>query len=245
MTELILSDITIMGQGYCVLGLEQISSDSYCSIRPIPPQGFAWREPFPFRRGDRVSARLWRVETRAPHFEDRRSEGLRVCAERLSEESLVQCLKKAEVSTNLENLFDCPVQAGSQGGRALWVDPSAAKRSVCGCEYENVRFHIYPEAEGYTLRAEMALASGERIPSIPIVDRAWRRCVAALLKRVTRSDPLPFIERFLNRTIHPKLVISLNRFARIGLPRPRENAQCWLMLDSLFPQPQRDWLDLL
>jgi hypothetical protein len=244
MTELILSDITIMGQGYCVLGLEPVEN-SYRSIRPMPPQGFAWREPFPFRRRDRVSTRLWRVETRAPHFEDRRSENMRVCGERLSEELLVKCLMKAEVAASLQDLFNCQVQAGSQGGRALWVDPSAAKRSVCGCEYENVRFHIYPEAEGYTLRAEMALASGERIPSIPIVDRAWRRFVAALLKRVTRSEPLPFVERFLNRTIHPKLVISLNRFARIGLPRPRENAQCWLMLDSLFPQPQRAWLDLL
>jgi hypothetical protein len=244
MTELILSDITIMGQGYCVLGLERVGN-SYQSIRPMPPQGFAWREPFPFRRRDRVSVSLQAVETHLPHFEDRQSQGMRVCGERLPEESLVECLKKAEVSTNLENLFDCPVQAGSQGGRALWVDPSTAKRSVCGCEYENVRFRIYPEAEGYALRAELVVASGERIPSIPIVDRSWRRFVAALLKRVTRSEPLPFVERFLNRTIHPKLVISLSRFARIGLPRPRENAQCWLMLDSLFPQPQRPWLDLL
>lgn len=245
MTELILSDITIMGPGYCVLGLERVSAESYRSIRPMPPQGFAWRDPFPFRRRDRVNARLWRTQTAAPHFEDRRSEGMRAFGERLSEEMVVQYLKKAEVSTNLEGLFACPVQAGSQGGRALWVDPSAAKRSVCGCEYENVRFRIYPETEGYALRAELAVASGERIQSIPIVDRAWRRFVEALVRQVSRSDPLPLVERFLNRTILPKLLTSPNRFARIGLPRPRKEAKCWLMLDSLFPQPQKAWLDLL
>jgi hypothetical protein len=244
MTNLILSDITVMGPGYCVLGLEQVSPNSYRSLRPLPPQGFAWRDPFPFRRGDCVQARLWRVETNAPHVEDRRSEGLRAAGERLSEESLVDSSKKAEVSASLQSLFDCPVERGARGGRALWVQPSAAKRSVCGCEYENVRFRIYPEPDGYVLRAEMVVCSGERIPSIPIVDRAWRAFVGSLVKRVTRSEPLPLVERFLNRTILPKLLTSLSRFARIGLPRPRESVQCWLMLDSLFPQPQRAWLDL-
>jgi hypothetical protein len=245
MTELILSDITIMGQGYCVLGLERVSEHSYRTLRPMPPSGFAWRDPFPFRRGDRVNASLWSIETKAPHFEDRRSDGMRGCRDRLSPESLVQCLKNAEVSENLENLFACPVQAGSQGGRALWVDPASAKRSVCGCEYGNVRFRIFTEPEGYVLRAELVIASGERIQSIPVVDRAWRGFVGALVKRVNRKDPYPLVERFLNRIILPKLLTSLNRFTRIGLPRPRENSQCWLMLDSLFPQPQRPWLDLL
>lgn len=244
MTELILSDITVMGPGYCVLGLEQVSADSYRSLRPLPPRGFAWRDPFPFRRGERIQTRLWRVQTNTPHLEDRRSEGLRLVGDRLSQERLVVALKKAEVSASLESLFDCPVERGSRGGRALWVEPSAARRSVCGCEYENTRFRIYPEAEGYTLRAEMVITSGERIPSIPIVDRAWRAFAGALVRRVTRSEPLPLVERFLNRTILPKLLTSLNRFVRIGLPRPRESTQCWLMLDSLFPQPERSWLDL-
>jgi hypothetical protein len=31
------------------------------------------------------------------------------------------------------------------------------------------------------------------------------------------------------------------RFARIGLARPN-SGRCWLMLDSLFPQPQESWL---
>jgi hypothetical protein len=245
MTELILSDITVMGQGYCMIGLEQISAECYRSVRPVPPWGFAWRDPFPFRRGDRVTTSLRRVATKAPHFEDGQSDGLRGLRDRMAETDLVQCLKKAEVAQDLERLFECPVKSGSQGGGAFWVDPSSARRSICGCEYENLRFRVFPEPGGYALRSELVLRSNQRIPSIPIVDRAWRRFVGALVKQVTRAEPLPLVERFLNRTIFPKLLTSLDRFARIGLPRPREDRQCWLMLDSLFPQPQRNWLDLM
>lgn len=244
MTELILSDITVMGPGYCVLGLEHVAPDSFHSIRPMPPWGFAWREPFPFRRGDRVNVHLRPAAAAPPHFEDRRSDGLRGIDPRVPEELLVQSLKKAEVSPNLESLFGCPVQAGSQGGRALWVEPSAARRSICGCEVENVRFRIFPESEGHTLRAEMLLPSNQRIPSIPVVDRNWRRFVGSLVERVRRESPLPLVERFLNRTIVPKILSSPLRFARIGLPRPRADRQCWLMLDSLFPQPEKSWPDL-
>lgn len=244
-TELILSDITIMGQGYCVIGLERSSAGEYRSMRPMPPWGFAWREPFPFRRGDRVTTSLQTIETKAPHFEDRKSDGMRGLRERLSDTDLVQIMKKAEVSENLEGLFGCAVHSGSQGGGALWVDPSSAKRSICGCEYENFRFRIFPELEGFALRAELVLRSNERVQSIPIVDRAWRRFVELLLGQVTRSEPLPLVERFLKRAIFPKLLTSLNRFARIGLPRPREDRHCWLMLDSLFPQPRKEWLDLM
>ncbi len=244
-TELILSDITIMGQGYCVLGLQRSSAEIYHSIRPMPPLGFAWRAPFPFRRGDRVTSNLLAVETKSPHFEDRQSDGLRGLRARLAEKELIQILRKAEVSDNLQGLFECTVHSGSQGGGAIWVDPSLAKRSVCGCEYENLCFRIFPEPEGFALRAELVLRSNERIQSIPIVDRAWRRFVDLLFRQVTRSEPLPLVERFLKRTILPKLLLSLDRFARIGLPRPREDRQCWLMLDSLFPQPQKEWLDLM
>jgi hypothetical protein len=245
MIELILSDITVMGQGYCVIGLEQISPESFRSVRPMPPWGFAWRDPFPFRRGDHVTTTLRPVEVKAPHIEDQQSDGLRGMRARLSESDLVQILKKAEVTDSLEKLFDCLVQSGSRGGGALWVDPSSARRSICGCEYENLRFRVFPEREGYALRAEVALRSNQRIPSIPIVDRTWRRFTAALLRQVSRAEPLPLVERFLNRMILPKLLTSLQRFARVGLPRPRGDRQCWLMLDSLFPQPQKEWLDLM
>lgn len=245
MTELVLSDITVMGPGYCVLGLEQISGESFRSIRPMPPWAFAWREPFPFHRGDRVTVRPRTASVAAPHFEDRLSDGLKGTGHRMPEERLVQCLRKAEFSGNLEGLFGCSLQRGSRGGQALWVHPAQACRSVCGCEYENLRFCVYPEPEGHTLRAEIVLASNERIPSVPVVDRDWRAFVGTLIKRVRRSDPLPLVERFLNRTILPKFLSSPHRLARIGLPRPREDQQCWLMLDSLFPQPQETWLDLL
>jgi hypothetical protein len=205
MTELILSDITVMGPGYCVLGLERVSAQTFRSIRPMPPWGFAWREPFPFRRGDCADVRLQPTGVAAPHFEDRGSDGLRGTGRIISEELLVQYLKQAEASRNLEGLFGCPVQAGSHGGRALWVDPSVARRSICGCEYENLRLRLFPESEGYTLRAEMLACSSQRIQSIPIVDRDWRRFVDGLVKRVRRDAPLPLVERFMNRTILPKI----------------------------------------
>ena len=69
--------------------------------------------------------------------------------------------------------------------------------------------------------------------------------MAQLVKRIQRADPLPLAERFLNRTVAEKMLLSPQRFARIGLPRPRTDRQCWLMLDSLFPQPNEAWLDLL
>ncbi len=245
MRELILSDITVMGPGYCVIGLEKAQADSYRSVRPLPLRAFAWREPFPFRRGDRVHFSGVPTEARRPHVEDQQSRGLIHAHQSVSEDELVACLRAAEVSANLSDLFGCSTQASDRGGRALWVNPSEALRSICGCEYRNVRFRLYPESGGVTLRAEIILNSNERVSSIPVVDREWRGFVAQLLRRIHRPTPLPLAERFLNRTLAVKMLATLQCFARIGLPRPRENQQCWLMLDSLFPQPQTAWLDLL
>jgi hypothetical protein len=241
--KLILSDITIMGPGYCVIGLEQVSDSSYSSTRPFPPSAFAWREPFPFKRGDTVRYEPIATIARRPHIEDQQCNGLEPIERSLSEDELVECLRKAEVSPNLEQLFGCPPQSSSSGGRAVWVNPEEARRSVCGCEYDNIRFRLFPEREGFKLRAMLALASNERLESIPIVDREWRRFTESLVKRVKRADPLPLAERFLNRSVANKLCATPKRFARIGLPRPKDNQQCWLMLDSLFPQPNDSWLD--
>ncbi|MBI1940752.1 MAG: hypothetical protein HYS33_04500, partial [Acidobacteria bacterium] len=112
-------------------------------------------------------------------------------------------------------------------------------------DYTNLRFRVFPEPEGFNLRAELALRSNQRIPSIPIVDREWRRFVTRIVERVRRSDPVPFVERFLNRAVTARMLAEWEVFARIGLPRPRQDQQCWLMLDSLFPQPAESWLDLL
>ncbi len=243
MTELILSDITVMGEGYCVIGLERTGPDSFRSVRPFPLEAYAWREPFPYCRGN--SVRIHPVPTVAsrPHIEDQQTRGLSNVSRSLSEDELVDCLRKAEVSPNLENLFGCQVQISSQGGRAVWVAPEDAKRSICGCEYTNVRFRVYREPDGLRLRAEMVLDSNERLNSIPIVDREWRRFVSLLVHRIRRSDPLPLATRFLNWSVRNKLFAAAQRFARIGLPRARSDRQCWLMLDSLFPQPQASWLD--
>ncbi len=245
MTELILSDITIMGEGYCVMGLEQISPNSFRSIRPFPPNAFAWREPFPFKRGDAVCFEPVPTLAKRPHIEDQQSNGLRNAGRSVNEDDLVERLRKAEVAADLAHLFDCPPQTSSQGGRALWVNPQEARRSICGCEYENVRFRLFPEPQGSNLRAELVLSSNERLSSIPVVDREWRRFVRALVGRIQRSNPLPLAERFLNQKISNRLCFATKRFARIGLPRPRADQHCWLMLDSLFPQPQDAWADEL
>ncbi len=84
-----------------------------------------------------------------------------------------------------------------------------------------------------------------RISSIPVVDREWRHFASQLMQRIRRSNPLPLAERFLNRSVCNKLLAMPQRLARIGLPRPREDKKCWLMLDSLFPQPKGPWLDEL
>jgi hypothetical protein len=245
MPELILSDITIMGQGYCVIGLEQLSPDSYRSVRPMPPWGFAWREPFPCRRGDVVTFQPVPTVVRRPHVEDQGSQGLSVTGRRLSDPGLLECLQKAEMAPDLTNLFHCPVQAGAKGGGAVWVDPAEARRSICGCTYDNLRFRLFREERGFNLRAEIVLESNERLSSVPVVDREWRRFVDQLVQRIHRADPLPLAERFLNKIMGDQLLITPRRFARIGLPRPRDDQRCWLMLDSLFPQPQAAWLELL
>jgi hypothetical protein len=232
-----------MGAGYCVIGLEQTSPDSFCSTRPLPPKAFAWREPFPFKRGDSIYYEPVPTVAKRPHIEDQQCNGLQPTDRSLGEAELVECLRKAEFSSTLEYLFECQPQSSSGGGRAVWVNPQEARRSICGCEYDNIRFRLFPERDGFNLRAKLALASGERLDSIPIVDREWCRFAGSLVQRVKRSDPLPLAERFMNRSVANKLCATLKRFARIGLPRPRGDQQCWLMQDSLFPQPNSFWLD--
>lgn len=175
MLEVILSDITVMGQGYCVIGLERLSPDSYRSVRPMPPQAFAWREPFPYSRGDCVCFDPVPTVVSPPHLEDQQSRGLIKTARSLNETQLIECLRKAEVSPDLEHLFGCQVQRSTQGGKAVWVKPNEARRSICGCEYDNVHFRLYPEPAGFSLRTEVLLRSNERLNSVPVVDREWRR----------------------------------------------------------------------
>jgi hypothetical protein len=238
---LILSDITVMGPGYCVIGLEQVSFDLFRSIRPMPPGAFAWREPFPYQRGARVKGTLTTLPTSPPHTEDRQLGGLAAAGPPLSEHELVQLLLKAEVAVDLEHLFGCPLNRSTAGGN-VWVDPDKATRSICGCLYENIRFRVVEDPERLTLRAQLLLASGERLNSLPVVDREWRRYLYRVLDHLRRSQPNPQPEAFLNRSIRPRLLAAPQRLVRLGLARPTAG-KCWVMLDSLFPQPQISWLE--
>ena len=177
---------------------------------------------------------------------------------------------KAEVAQNLEQLFGCTTQATRSLG-SQWVNPADGSRSICGCEYINVGFDLRgnpAEPAGFDLRADLTLAANERVPSIKVVDREWYRFFVQLRRRIGECDPLWFAERFLNRQIRPgrlwpepervvwftkqflngrirkALLADTSRFARIGLSRLWREG-CYLMLDSLFPQPKESWLDLL
>ena len=68
-SEIVLSDITVMGPGYCVIGLKQLATGSIHSVRPFPPRGFGWRDPFQFRRGETVRCDLVSTPS-TPHVED-------------------------------------------------------------------------------------------------------------------------------------------------------------------------------
>lgn len=109
--------------------------------------------------------------------------------------------------------------------------------------YSNARFRIFVDPEDVTLRAKLVLPSGETLDSLKIVDRQWRQFLANLINRLSKPPDRDGLQAFFNRSIHAELMRNSNRFARIGLARakPREE-KCWLMLDSLFPQPNASWL---
>lgn len=61
MPELILSDITVMGQGYCVIGVVETSPTTFRSVQADAPVGFCLARPLPLPawrlREDAMSAR--------------------------------------------------------------------------------------------------------------------------------------------------------------------------------------------
>jgi hypothetical protein len=265
MAELILSDITIMGPGYCVIGLEQVAprfigaavpggnertqdlknesrAACYRSVRPFPSWGFAWRDPFPFKRGDRVRCQLRQVTgLKPPHVEDQKSSGLIAIGASLTEDELLKCLKLSEVSSSLAGLFGCEITSASDWAPS-WVNGGAGARSICGCQFRNIRFSVTQEPNRLTLRAYLVLPSGERRNNVPVVDREWKRFLEELMGRLESTEALAKAKRILNGPIRMKLLHSPNRFARLGLARPGQDAKCWLMLDSLFPQPDASWM---
>jgi len=93
------------------------------------------------------------------------------------------------------------------------------------------------------LVAMLALTSGEVLHSLPIVDWTWRQFLVELIKCFPKRPARNELEAFFNRSVRARVMESPTHFVRIGLPRPnKDKDKCWLMLDSLFPQPDVTWL---
>lgn len=236
MTELILSDITRMGHGFCVIGLER--TENGCrSVRPLPPFADSWPAPFPFHRGDVIQFDLNPVPVTRPHIEDRRSRGQPKILRRVSENELVAFLRQAECSADLNGLFSCGVQENTRGS-GIFVLPGQGQRSICGCEVNNVRFEIFPDE----VRAMILLPSDVVLRDFPLVDRDWRNFIDSAFQRMAGANRLQRVQRFLNSKIAEILLSTADPFARIGLTRIH-NERHWLMLDTLIPLPQTAWLN--
>lgn len=236
LTELILSDITRMGHGFCVIGLER-SENGYRSVRPLPPFTDSWPAPFPFHRGDVIQFDLYPVPVARPHMEDRRSQGPPRVLRRVSENELVAFLRQAECSAILDGLFGCGVQENVRGS-GIYVLPGQGQRSICGCELNNVRFEVFPEE----VRAMLLLPSGVVLRDFPLVDRDWRNFIDRTFEETAGANRRQRVQRFLNSKIAEILLNSTDPFARIGLTRIH-NERHWLMLDTLLPLPQTTWLN--
>ena len=238
MPELLISEITRMAEGFCVIGLARSQAGFY-SLRPMPRVGFAW-QPFPYWRADRIAFELSLLPLVAPHLEDRQAgDHSRLGA--VSEAELVACLKQAETATSVPELFGCNVNPSPRGGPASCVEPEEARRSICGCAIENLHFsfRFYPQRN---IRVTLRLTSGDRLDSLPLVDHDWLRFADHLWEQSQgTADVRQRLQRFFNRTIREHILSSPPPFARIGLTRPDRDGLCWLMLDSVFPLPKKKW----
>jgi len=236
MTELLISDITRMQPGYCVIGIEPTLT-GFRSVRPIPERTYRWFR-FPYRRADKLTFDPISTPLTQPHFEDQFGANHRkVCS--LTERELIRCLKKAEVGRSLRELFGCNPHLSWAGSQAAYVRPDEAKRSICGCTFRSVRlsFEFYPPK----VRVALGLESGETLANLPLVDRDWNDFIdEAARKARNNSDPSFKIGDYFEHFIEERVASSPYRFARIGLARPFGGKKCWLMLDSLFPLPRLD-----
>lgn len=240
MTELLISEITLMRRGFCVIGLER-NKERFCSLRPIPRNSYAWNR-FPYGRADLVAFDLSAMLVLPPHIEDRlaRNDAKRGS---VTEAELVKCLKQAEVATSVKGLFGCDVHSSPHGGAAVYVDPKDGKRSICGCEVESINFsfRFYPKQK--QIRAALALKSCESLQSLPVVDVEWHGFAADLTNQANdKPNFQPRLQSFFDSFVRDQIISSPIRFARIGLSRSSRDGFCWLMLDSLFPLPKKAWL---
>ncbi len=234
MTKLLISEITIMRPGFCVIGLEH-RGESFRSIRPLPRRGAAWRQ-FPYRRGEILQFELLELPGARPHVEDRASNGVQAQTGQVGEEDVVKYLRRAEVAENQEGLFGCRVRAHPKSGHH-YARPREASRSVCGCRPQSVRL----EMVGRVLRSSLVFPSGEALRDLPVVDRDWRDFVSGATESGRGANRYQRLQKFFNLQFPQKLMECPHHFARLGLTRPLRG-RCWLMLDTLFPLPQSDWL---
>ena len=232
MTELILSEITRMDPGFCVIGI-YMDGRGFRSVRPFPHYGFAWRDPFPYKRGDKLQLELSGIPLTRPHVEDRQSFGIPTKVGELSEMELLNCLRKSEIAHSLRELFGCGVRIKRHGA---FVIGRLAQRSVCGAEPHNVRL----KWEAGKLRAAVALPSGETLPDLPVVDRSWRAFAEAVMAEMTGANLAQRLNRYFAQRLQRDALDGKSHFLRIGLARPERGA-CWLMVDTLFPFPRKSW----
>ncbi len=178
------------------------------------------------------------LPAKRPHLADRQTRDRPRLLGRLSQPELVACLRKAEVAPQLKDFFGCELHESPAGGNAVWAQPSEASRSICGGEFDNIRFHIYWDK----LQVDLSRSSGEALRGLPLVDRDWNEFVEQTVRRMWGANPGQRLQKFLNSRMQPRILKSPERFARIGLTRALEG-RCWLMLDSLFPQPRSEWFE--
>jgi hypothetical protein len=237
MTELILSEITRMAGGYCVIGLERIG-DAYRSVRPMPPRGYAWGYPWPHQRGDRLRFQLHPLPPVSPHVEDCKAAGAPQSLGQITHGALVNCLRSAEVGQNARDFFGCELRVNPFGAGAGWVNADAAVRSICGCEFRFLRFYWRLDR----WRVELRLTSGNALKGLPIVDHDWNSFLEQTGRAVGGVNREQRLQRFLNGEVAREILEDDNHFARLGLARPNPQGMCWLMLDSLFPLPKNEWV---
>jgi len=229
-----------MADGFCVIGLARNPTGFY-SLRPIPPSRFAW-QPFPYRRADRVDFHLYVMPVAPPHLEDRKTQSHTKLGS-VSEADMIHGLREAEVAASAKELFGCAVLPSPHGGPASCIKPQEARRSICGCAIENISlsFSFYPQRN---IRATLRLESGDRLDSLPLVDHDWLRFADRLWEQSKgTANVRQRLQSFFNRQIREHILSSPAPFARIGLTRPDDDGLCWLMLDSVFPQPKKKWLE--
>lgn len=235
MTKLLITEITRMGPAFCVIGLKR-DKQNFESIRPVPTAVNGWLR-FPYQRGEILECSLAPFCGEPPHVEDRALTRSFQKSAAVGESEAVGYLQRAECSESLRDLFKCAIHENKQGSGAFAL-PGEARRSICGCQTQNLRLELY----GNELRATLVLSSGELLRDLPVVDRDWLDFTDASLAENRGANRAARFERFLNSQLHYKIMACPHHFVRIGLTRPYLDV-CWLMLDTLFPLPKADWLE--